>query len=229
VELSDTGERKFAFARKPGADTTLSFNEVKQDIVNSCGIFHFGSLSLTDQPARGATIEAIQSARRAGAIISYDPNYRAPLWKTRAEAVENMRAVLGLADIIKISDEETGLITGKTAPEEAASYLLQTGISCAVVTLGKKGAYAAIKDAGVYVPVPDVPVVDTTGAGDAFWGGFLYKLAVGGLHPNKLGKTDLKEYVIFANAVAALCVQKRGGMPAADEVSGFLLDSDMKF
>lgn len=219
VELSETGERKFSFARKPGADTCLLACEVKRELAEGCGIFHFGSLSLTDEPSRTATIEAVKAAKKAGAIISYDPNYRAPLWKSEDEAAEKMRSVLPFADIVKISEEEVGLVTGKTSPEAAAATLFEKGVSCAVVTLGSNGAYGAVKGASVLVPVPDVPVIDTTGAGDAFWGGFLFQLSLSGLRPNEFGKTQLWKFTEFANAVASLCVQKRGGMPAMPTIT----------
>lgn len=225
VELSEWGERKFSFARKPGADTCLSHNEVNHELLNSCKIFHFGSLSLTDEPSRTATVEAVREAKRANAIISYDPNYRAPLWESKALAAERIQSGLDFVDVVKISDEEIELVTGQKTPDAAADYLLRKGISCVVVTLGKNGAYAAVKGAAVRVPVPDVPVVDTTGAGDAFWGGFLYKLAKSGLRPEKLGEAELKEFITFANAVASLCVQSRGGIPAMpimSKVSDFL-------
>jgi fructokinase len=214
VKLSETGEREFSFARKPGADTQLTPQEVAGIPWEDCKIFHFGSLSLTDEPARTATLEAVQAAKRAGCIISYDPNYRAPLWRGEAEAAQQIRSVLGLVDIIKISDEEMGIITGSSSLEGAAAYMFGAGISCAVITLGNKGAYAATKTASALVPVPDVPTVDATGAGDAFWGGFLYKLVESGLRPEQLEKGELMQYTVFANAVASLCVQKRGGIPA---------------
>ncbi len=221
VELSETGERKFSFARKPGADTCLSVCDVKFELTERCKIFHFGSLSLTNEPSRSATIEAVKAAKNAGAIISYDPNYRAPLWKSENEAAEVMQSVLSFADIVKISEEEVELITGESSLESAACALFQKGISCAVITLGKNGAYTAVKGSSSLVPIldPDVPVVDTTGAGDAFWGGFLYKLAVSGLRPDDLSEVQLKDFTGFANAVASLCIQKRGGIPAMPTIS----------
>jgi fructokinase len=221
VELSETGERKFSFARMPGADTCISEREVKGELVEGCKIFHFGSLSLTDEPARTATIEAVKAAKKAGAIISYDPNYRAALWKSGDEAAEIMQSVLHFADIVKISEEEAELITGKSSAGAATEYLFQKGISCAVVTLGSNGAYTAVKGASELVPIhdPNVLVVDTTGAGDAFWGGFLYKLAKSGHRPNELSKEQLRDFTEFANAVASLCVQKRGGIPAMPTIN----------
>lgn len=214
VELSETGERNFSFARRPGADTCLLASEVKRELAEGCRIFHFGSLSLTDEPSRTATIEAVKLAKKAGAIISYDPNYRAPLWKSEGEAAEQMRSVLHFADIVKISDEEAELITGSASPAVIAGYLFRQGVSCAVVTLGSNGAYTAAKGRAALVPVAAVPVVDTTGAGDAFWGGFLYQLAKSGLRPAELDEARLRSFTEFANAVASLCVQKRGGIPA---------------
>ena len=225
VELSENGERRFSFGRKPGADTCLTPDEVKNFDYGNCDIFHFGSVSLSDEPSRSATICATKLAKSAGAIISCDPNYRAPLWKSELEASKHIRDTLRYVDIIKISDEETVLVTGKQSPEEAAQCLLDGGISCAVVTLGKDGAYAATKSAQMYVPTWDVDVVDTTGAGDAFWGGFLYKLASSGVEVGELGECELRDFTIFANAVASLCVQRRGGIPAMpnlDEIKKFL-------
>lgn len=230
VELSDSGERRFSFARKPGADTCLSKEELNPALLQAGKIFHFGSLSLTDEPVRSATLEAVRAAKQAGAIISYDPNYRAPLWKSESEAVEKMRSVLSLVDVIKISDEEIGLITGTDSKEQAAAFLMEQGVSCVIITLGKNGAYAKNKTGSAQVGVPNTPVVDTTGAGDAFWGGFLYKLAKTGLAPAALGDAELTEFVTFANAVASLCVQKRGGIPAMPnraDVEAFVAEQAM--
>ena len=221
VELSETGERRFSFARKPGADTRLEWGEVRKELLTGCRIFHFGSLSLTDEPARTATVEAVRAAKKAGAIISCDPNYRAPLWESERKAVETIRSALPFADVIKISDEEAGLLTGETTPGKAADFLLRGGALCAVVTLGEKGAYAATAKASVLVPARNVPVADTTGAGDAFCGGFLCKLASSGLSPEELDEARLAEFTNFAVSVASFCVQKRGGissMPTMNEL-----------
>lgn len=214
VELSPSGERSFSFARKPGADTCLEAGEIRRDVVEQCRIFHFGSLSLTDEPVRGATLEAVKIAKKAGAIISYDPNYRAPLWKNEETAVTQMRSVIGLADCMKISDEEAGLLTGTADPGKAVEFLLGKGVSCVVITLGKNGAEAGTRTSRVRLPVPDVPVADTTGAGDAFWGGFLYQLLQTGVRPEALTEEQLKLAAAFGNATASLCVQKRGAIPA---------------
>ena len=213
VELKN-GERNFSFARKPGADTKLRPEEVNNDIVKNTKIFHFGSLSLTDEPARSATIYAIEEAKKAGAVISYDPNYRAPLWPNADAAMAQMRAVVKYADIMKISDEETMLLTGHEDPKEAAEALLAQGVSCVVVTLGVDGALLKTKNIEIQEKGKPCKVVDTTGAGDSFWGGLLSRLAKDDVKPAGLTGEQAREYVRFANAVAGLCVEKRGAIPA---------------
>lgn len=222
VELNDAGERSFSFARKPGADTRLKPSELAINLLKNTKVFHFGSLSLTHEPARSATYEAIRQAKDAGAIISYDPNYRAPLWESQDQAVAEMRSVLHLVDVIKISDEETKLLTGKQTPEDAAQVLLNHGIGTIVVTLGKNGALIKNRQTSQRIRPHDCKVIDTTGAGDAFWGGFLYKLAKSGIHPHNLTADLSADFVAFANAVATLCVQKRGAIPAMPDMDSVL-------
>ena len=210
----ENGERSFSFARKPGADTQLKKEEIRDDILKESFIFHFGSLSLTDEPARSATIFAARKAIESGTVISYDPNYRAPLWKDEETAKEQMRSVIPLVDIMKISDEETSLLTDHEEPEEAAKCLLDQGVSCVVVTLGSEGALLCTKEFSVRMPARAAEVVDTTGAGDSFWGGLLYCMSRDRLHPGKLTQEKAEEYLAFANTVAGLCVGKRGAIPA---------------
>lgn len=208
------GERNFSFARKPGADTQLRPEEVKEEIVKNTKIFHCGSLSLTDEPARSATFHAVKMAKEAGALISYDPNYRAPLWNSVEEAKEQMRSVIPYADIMKISDEETALLTDYSDPKEAAQALLDQGVACVVVTLGKDGALLKTAQVEIVEKGKERKVVDTTGAGDSFWGGILSRFAKDGISPAEITEEKAREYVRFANAVAGLCVEKRGAIPA---------------
>ena len=144
-------ERHFSFARKPGADMTLSDTEIDFDIVRAAKIFHFGSLSLTDEPSRNATIKAIEAAKAEGAVISYDPNYRPDVWKNVAEAKLRMRDAAQFADIIKISEEEAELLTDKSDPKAAAQALLEQGAACVIVTLGADGALAVTKEGSVKI------------------------------------------------------------------------------
>ena len=208
------GERSFSFARKPGADTMLRKEEVNLEIVRNSRILHVGSLSLTAEPSRSATFYAVEEAKKAGVKISYDPNYRPLLWQSEEEAILHMRSLIPYADIMKISDEETMLLTGKKDPEEAADALLRQGISCVVVTLGKDGALLKTPDLSVYGKGKDRKIADTTGAGDSFWGGFLTCLVRNHVSPEKLTVEQAESYVKFANTVAGLCVEKRGAIPA---------------
>ena len=221
VSLKD-GERSFSFARKPGADTQLSPEEVNTEIIKNSSVLHIGSLSLTDEPAKSATLFAIDTAKNNNITVSYDPNYRAMLWGGEERAKKGMQEILDKVDIIKISDEETNLLTPYSDPEEAAKYLLTKGISVVIVTLGKDGALIVTNDGQIKsLPAPCEKVVDTTGAGDSFMGGFLFKMTNDGLTPKDITLEKAKEYADFANKVAAYCIQRRGAinaMPSYDDV-----------
>lgn len=214
VSLSDSGERRFSFARKPGADTCLRVEEVNRELIRNSKIMHIGSLSLTAEPAKSATFKALELAKEGGCIISYDPNYRAPLWDSKEVAIEGMRSVLPFVDVMKLSDEETELLTGEAAPEEAAKLLLAKGVSIIAVTLGADGALVCTKEGCRNVPAFKAKPVDTTGAGDSFWGGFLNKLLESGKCPEKLSLAEAAEFARFGNAVASICVERRGAIPA---------------
>jgi fructokinase len=225
VALSPSGERTFSFARKPGADTQLCAGDVNEEMMKNTKIQHIGSLSLTDEPARSATYHAVSLAKKSGAYISYDPNYRATLWPDTDTARVQMRAMLPHIDMIKLSDDEAELLTDVSDPTEAALLLHRMGISCVAVTLGKSGALVCVKGETTVVPGYFVPAVDTTGAGDAFWGGFLHKLLQSGKTPSTMTLTDAAAFARWGNATAALCIKKRGAipaMPSADEVSAFM-------
>lgn len=135
VELDKNGERNFSFARKPGADTKLRKEELSEELISNCKIFHFGSLSLTNEPSKSATLEAVSIAKKAGAVISYDPNYRASLWRNQETAIEEMKAVIPLTDVMKVSDEESLLLTECRNYEEAAEKLLSMGPKFVAITL----------------------------------------------------------------------------------------------
>lgn len=213
VALNEKGERTFSFARKPGADTMLTREDVNTDLIQNSKVFHVGSLSLTDEPAREATLFALQTAKDNGSIISYDPNYRPPLWNSKEDAIREMRSIVKYVDVMKISDEETDLLTPEAAPEQAAAYLVANGVPLVAVTLGAKGAYVCTKEGGALVAGFSSNVVDTTGAGDSFWGGFLCQLVKSGKKPCDVSLAEAMEFARFGNAVASLCVEKRGGIP----------------
>lgn len=214
VGVSQTGERTFSFARKPGADTKIQKEELDVDVLDHSTIFHVGSLSLTAQPARDTTFYAVKRAKEKGSMISYDPNYRASLWQNEKEAIDYMRSMIPYVDIMKISDEETELLTGKKEVENAAEELLQQGIKVVAITLGKEGTFLYTKEGGRKVPGFTSRVVDTNGAGDSFCGGFLYKISTCGKQLDEIGLEELAEYTRFGNAVASLCVERKGAIPA---------------
>ena len=213
VALDDRGERHFSFARKPGADTCLRPDELPAPLLSSARVLHVGSLSLTDEPARSATFAAVEAAKRAGAVISYDPNYRAALWPDEAAAAQ-MRSMVPYADVMKLSDEETLLLTGAAEPEEAAHRLLAQGVSCVAVTLGERGALVAVAGGMQTVPAFASDPVDTTGAGDGFWGGFLHRMLTLDKRPAALTVADAADCARWGNTTAALCITRRGGIPA---------------
>ena len=215
VTIDEHGERSFAFARKPGADTQLKLEELDMNMLRETGIFHIGSLSMTDEPARSTTLKAIMAAKVAGAMISYDPNYRPLLWETREAAQEQIRVLLPYADMIKISDDECEITTGYADPHAAAEYLKEKGISCVVITLGADGAFISTAEGECTVNgYKPAAVVDTTGAGDSFWGAFLTCVSESGKHVRDLTLDELRAYGDFACAAASLAVEKRGAIPA---------------
>ena len=217
VDIDGNGERSFSFMRDPGADTLLTAEELPDDILKSTRIFHVGSLSMTAEPSRSATLAAIECARAAGAVITYDPNYRAMLWSSQEEAVTRMRSLLPMVDMIKLSDDETCLLTGEADPEEAIRLLLEGGIKCAVVTAGEKGSFVGVKNRVLHVKGFRCRPLDTTGAGDAFWGAFLTSYLRSGIGLDSLTAEQAAQFAVFGNAAAAFCVCGRGAMPAMPE------------
>lgn len=171
VTFSPEGDRSFSFARKPGADTRLLFEELDLSLIEETRVFHFGTLSLTDEPVRTTTRRAVEYAKERGKLITFDPNLRLPLWKSAEAAREQILWGLTQADVVKISDEEVEFLWGTADTGEAASKLLEEyGVKLAMITLGPKGAYLANRTGAARVSCPPVKPVDTTGAGDIFGG-----------------------------------------------------------
>lgn len=219
VDVGADGEREFSFARKHGADKMLTKDELPLGLIADSRVFHFGSVSLTDEPSRSATLYAAEYAKNHGVTVSYDPNYRASLWESEEKATDQMREALKLADLVKISDEETFLLTGESDYAKAADILVADGVKLAVVTLGKDGAYVRTKDFGIKVDGFSVNAVDCTGAGDAFWGGFLTKLCKSGKNVEALTYDELYSFTRYANAVAGICVERNGAIPSLPDKS----------
>ena len=226
VSLDASGNRDFSFARKPGADTCLRPEEIDENLIAEANVFHFGTLSLTDEPAASATRKAIELAKARGLLISLDPNLRKPLWKTEADAKAAMEWSLKQADIVKISDEEIKFLWG-ISPEAGAQKLLnEYGVSLVYATLGPKGCHAATRAAAVTVESrKGIHAVDTTVAGDIFGGSAMSQFLQFKKAPSGLTEDELTQIVRFACTAASLSTQKHGGItsvPNIEEVNQYL-------
>ena len=218
VTLDETGNREFSFSRKPGADTCLSYDELNMELIDNAKVFHFGTLSLTDEPARTTTYKAVEYAKNAGKLITYDPNLRKPLWKDLEEAKKQLIWGMTMADVVKISDEEVEFLWG-LGVEEGADYILKNfGVKLVFVTCGAEGCYFKNAVASGKVPsLKNIKVVDTTGAGDIFGGSSVYKLLQTGKAPETLNEDELREVVTFACTSAGLSTTKPGGISSVHE------------
>lgn len=215
VHLNEQGDRSFSFYRNPGADLLLETGEIPFDLIDDCRIFHFGSVSMTADPARSATLAAARHARERGRLISFDPNLRLMLWPSANQARAAIRSAMPWVDILKLSDEELLFLTGEQdLARGAASLLDQYALQLVLITLGAKGAYARTKNAEARQPAYDVRTIDTTGAGDAFTGSFLYQLLRSGLSPASLSEDYLHLFLAFANAAGSLATTRTGAIPA---------------
>ena len=202
-----------SFARKPGADTQLRWEEVDKSLIDQAKVFHFGTLSLTDDPARSTTQKAVAYAKGRGKLITYDPNLRKPLWKTEEEAKEQILWGLSHADVVKISDEEVEFLWNCT-PEEGADKLLnEYGVGLAMVTLGPKGCYLKTANAVCSASGPKVSPIDTTGAGDIFGGSAVCRLLELNKPIEDLTAEDLHYIGAFASTAASLSTEHPGGIP----------------
>ena len=213
VSVSAQGERSFQFMR--GADANLTADQVDRDLIAGAGIVHFGSVSLTADPARTATLHAVELAKQQGVTVSYDPNYRAALWESQDQAVEWMRRPLSSVDILKLSDEEMELLSGSNDPETCSKVMADKGISLVLITLGSEGVFYRLGDATGVVPGVPTKVADTNGAGDTFFGAVLSRLsrrAQGALEG--LTQEELEEILTFANRAASVTCSRSGAIPA---------------
>ena len=218
VTFDAHGDRSFAFARKPGADTQLRWEEIDPAMLEQARVFHFGSLSCTDEPARSATQSAVAYARAHGKLVTYDPNYRPPLWKTEQEAKEQILWGLRQADLVKISDEEVEFLFGLGAREGAQYILGHFPAKLVFVTCGADGCWFQNRNAGGHVDsLKNIKVVDTTGAGDIFGGSAVWKLLQTDKAPEDLDEAELREIVSFACRAAGLSTMKHGGISSVPD------------
>ena len=220
VTLDDTGNREFSFSRKPGADTCIAFEELDLSLIDEAKVFHFGTLSLTDEPARSATCQAVDYAKKAGKLITYDPNLRKPLWKDLEEAKSALLWGLEQADVVKISDEEVEFLFAMGVQEGAAHILNQFGVKLVFVTCGADGCFFQNPLAKGHVSsLSGIQVVDTTGAGDIFGGSAVYKLLQTGKAPETLTYEELTDIVRFACTAAGLSTTRPGGISSVPTLS----------
>lgn len=217
VTFDESGDRSFSFARKPGADTCLRWEEVDKSLIDEARVFHFGTLSLTNDPARTATRKCVAYAREAGKLITCDPNLRKPLWPSEEAAKEQMLWSLSQADVVKISDDEVEFLWNCTPEEGADKLLKEFGVSLAMVTLGPKGCLLKTASASCHVASPKVSPVDTTGAGDIFGGSAVYRLLELEKPISELTAEDLHYIGAYASTAASLSTETPGGIPSIPE------------
>jgi fructokinase len=243
IAMPDENTAEFVFYRNPGADVRLQADELDGGLLQEARAFHFGSLSLTHEPSRGATMEAVKIAREAGALISFDVNYRPSLWRGPDEAYEAIMAVVPHADLLKVNEVEVALLVphhgdydiprprsmalnlayqdhfdGALAGSEdlnaASKFLLEQGPDLCVVTLGPDGSFFQVADGGEHVPAFKVQTVDATGCGDAFVAGLLCQLVASDNWRDQLSPVRMRNILRYANAVGALTSLTQGVIPA---------------
>ena len=225
IAKPDENTAEFVFYRNPGADMRLRAEELDRDFLQGCRAFHFGSLSLGQEPSRGATLEAVRIAREAGALISFDVNYRPTLWSGRKEAYERVIATIPHVNLLKVNEVELALLTGNEDPDTASKILLEMGPDLCVVTLGPDGSSFRVTEGGNYVPPFKVRAVDAVGCGDAFVAGLLCQLVIDADWRAQITVTRMSEILRYSNAVGALTALKQGvipSLPTAAMVDEFL-------
>ncbi len=221
------GDRDFSFYRKPGADIMLTDEEVNRKLIDECRVFHFGSLSLTNEPAATATKAAVAYAKNAGKLISFDPNLREPLWEDDEQAKEAIWYGIGECDVLKIADNEIKWLTGKEDYDEGVQMIRErSDIKLVNVTLGNEGSFAYYGNQKIYGrPFLSDRTIDTTGAGDTFCACVIGFLLEHGL--DSLAEADLEEMLSFSNAAASIVTTRKGAirsMPDREEVGTLLVN-----
>ncbi|KAL6227888.1 hypothetical protein ACLB2K_001843 [Fragaria x ananassa] len=221
VTLRADGEREFMFYRNPSADMLLMPEELNLELIKSAKVFHYGSISLIVEPCRSAHLKAMEVAKEAGALLSYDPNLRLPLWPSAEEAREQIMSIWDKAEVIKVSDVELEFLTGNpNIDDESALSLWHSNLKLLLVTLGEKGCRYYTKSFRGYVEAFRVTAVDTTGAGDSFVGALLAKI----VDDQSVLENEqrLREVLKFANACGAITTTKKGAIPALPNESEVL-------
>ncbi|WMC91114.1 PfkB family carbohydrate kinase [Kineothrix sp. MB12-C1] len=225
VQTFEDGDRDFSFYRNPGADMMLTEEELNEDLIENCSIFHFGTLSMTHEGVRKATKKAIKKAKEKGSLISFDPNLRPPLWNSLDEAKEQVAYGLGQCDFLKISDNEIQWFTGEEDFDKGIEKLQKEyNIPLIVLSMGKDGSRAYYKNIKVdKLAFVQEKTIETTGAGDTFGGCCLHYILKYGI--DNLDEEKLDEMLTFANAAASIITTRKGAlrvMPVKDEVEEFI-------
>ena len=225
VQTLEDGDREFSFYRNPGADMMLTASEVDKTKIREAKIFHFGTLSMTSEGVEEATVRAIETAKESGCILSFDPNYRPPLWSSEEKAKEKIAYGLSVCDILKISDNEIEFVTGTPDIDEGIAVIRDKyKIPLVFATLGKDGSKAYYKDLCVYVEgMPNPDTIETTGAGDTFCANALNYVLEHGME--NLTEDNMRELLTFANAAASLITTRKGAlcvMPKKEEIKNYL-------
>ena len=227
VEKLANGDRDFSFYRNPGADMTLAEEDLPLEVLAGCRVFHFGTLSMTHEGIRQATRKAVDCAKAGGALISFDPNLRPPLWDSLENAREQISYGLAHCDILKIADNELGFMTGETDFDKGAANLRERypNIRLLNVTAGPEGSYSYYNGLRVFRPSLKLGgIIETTGAGDTFCACVLNFVLERGLEG--LTEKDLGDMLSFANAAAYLVTTRKGAirsMPEREQVENLLL------
>ncbi|MFB0546760.1 MAG: PfkB family carbohydrate kinase [Anaerolineae bacterium] len=225
IAMPDENTAEFVFYRNPGADMLLRADELDRQLLGETSAFHFGSISLIEEPSRSATVEAVYIARQAGALISFDVNYRPSLWNDPAEAHDRIMAMMPYVNLLKVNEVELALLAGSEDLDAASKTLLEQGPDLCVVTLGPKGSFFQVAEGGEHVPGFAVYTVDATGCGDAFTAALLCQLVGSADWRDQLSPAQLRKILRYANAAGALTAQTLGVIPAlptAAEVDEFL-------
>lgn len=223
VTLDASSDRTFSFARKPGADTQLRFDEVNLSLIDQARALHFGTLSLTDEPMRTTTYRAVSYAKERGKLITFDPNLRKPLWKNLDNAKEQMLWGLVHADVVKISDEEIEFLFGLNPQEGAEKIRKDYGVKLVFVTCGAEGCWFENCCASGHTDgLKDIAVIDTTGAGDIFGGSAVLRVLRSGKRPEDLTGNELEKITRFACTAAGLSTTRPGGISSVPELEQVL-------
>ena len=216
------GYRDFSFYRNPGADMRLTTEEVNMELIRQAKIFHFGTLSMTDEPVRSATYAAIAEAEKNGVLRSFDPNLRPPRWRTLEETKEQVLYGMAHCDILKISDNEIQWLTGLEDFDAGIRWIRERfpGIRLILLSMGKEGSRAYSGETMAEVKSFTVDALETTGAGDTFFGGILHHVLMWGLRAYT--QEELIEMLTFANAAAAIITTKKGALRVMPEKADIL-------